>query len=236
MPTSKTSGQNLILPTETDENKPSTHSTNIHVLGNEITELGSNFVPGKYDVLCSRGKVAWSHYGNVFLRELVALNANRYNAAKSRLERTILVSEIVDYIRSRGTGFVKQELNSDNWIEVGDDLAREKIGQMMRNILGSFRSSLKSKTAMRKVTTSRLAQRTQQVMSTNKKVVKTIEAIKDDCDSSVGQMSDEQALQLLTRQNLAVLSIIKENNALRAQFLDAEAAVYGDNCSQGDSD
>eukprot|EP00934_Nitzschia_sp_Nitz4_P006744 Nitzschia sp. Nitz4//scaffold56_size114212//15959//16603//NITZ4_003934-RA/size114212-processed-gene-0.32-mRNA-1//1//CDS//3329554658//6734//frame0 len=132
-------------------------NTRIPIARTKATDLGTNFVPSRFDVLCSRGKLSWNHEGNVFFRKLVKLNAQRYETANSRLQRSVVVSALVDCIRSRATGFVKQEPKSGMWTEVGDELAREKVGQLMRNILGGFRSSLKSKTAKRKVTLTKMA-------------------------------------------------------------------------------
>lgn len=217
----------LILPDETSNRISQDRSacSSWHIIGTKVTDLGDNYVPRKYDVLCSRGKEAWNHYGNVYFRKVVHLNAERYNKAKSRLERTILVSEVVEYIRSRGTGFVKQEPNSSNWIEVGDELAREKVGQMMRNILGNFRSSLKSKAAKRKVKSSKLSEKAHNVMASHVLIRKKIQELTKACNTTVVKMSDADALQLLTRQNLSLLSIIKGDSKLRAQFLATEAAI-----------
>ena len=77
--------------------------------GASPTPLGKSFVPSRVDILCSRGKKSWNHPGNAHLRELVRLNAQRYHDAGTRIARSVVVSELVDYIRSRGTGFVKQE-------------------------------------------------------------------------------------------------------------------------------
>ena len=52
------------------------------------------------------------------------------NANSDRLQKTHIVSQIVNYVResSPGGGFVKETENGQ-WFEVGDTASREKVGQ-----------------------------------------------------------------------------------------------------------
>ena len=76
-----------------------------------MTPLSTDFQPGNLDVICGRGKAARNHEGNVAFRSYVETEIDRYSEATSKLEKTIIVSQIVQYIRSRSPhgGFVKQE-------------------------------------------------------------------------------------------------------------------------------
>eukprot|EP00934_Nitzschia_sp_Nitz4_P000852 Nitzschia sp. Nitz4//scaffold143_size57137//1905//2651//NITZ4_006504-RA/size57137-processed-gene-0.31-mRNA-1//1//CDS//3329536416//852//frame0 len=232
---------NLIMPSghDLDENDHAfLHSAaRMPISGVKVTDLGTNFCPSRFDVLCSRGKASWNHEGNVFFRKLVQLNAHRYDSSRCRLERSIVVSELVDCIRSRATGFVKKEQKSGMWIEVGDELAREKVGQMMRNLLGGFRSSLKSKTAKRKLTVVKLAKRTHEIMVSSSSIRTKVEEIEQDCNNSnVGVLTDREALDMLTQQNLSLLSILKDDKELQKKFVQAETAVYDEQGSSSDND
>jgi hypothetical protein len=113
--------------------------------------LAANFVPGPYDCICARGKAAASHAGNVRFRGLIHRFKNQYAQANSKVEKSLVVSEIVDAVRGMSPqgGFIKKFGNT--WYEVGDSVAREKIGQCLRDALHeSYRSSTKAKKNRRK--------------------------------------------------------------------------------------
>ena len=57
------------------------------------------------------------------------MNLDRYSKTSTKSLKSMIVSEIVESIRhaSPEGGFIKKE--GDVWYEVGDDLAREKVGQ-----------------------------------------------------------------------------------------------------------
>ena len=110
-----------------------------------LWRLGSHFTPGPFDVICARGKQAYQHPGNRYFRSLVQAATEKYSLAASKLERTMIVSEIVDAVRRKGNGFVRQN-DSGEWVECDEILAREKTGQLFRNSLGTkYKSSVKSK-------------------------------------------------------------------------------------------
>ena len=108
----------------------STTTTTSKISGNnhrqKPTSLGPNFQPGKYDCICGRGKVAYNHVGNKWLRTLIDTYKHSYEqASDSKIQRSIIVTKILHIVRTHGTGFVKQERNSSGeWIEVGDMLGK----------------------------------------------------------------------------------------------------------------
>lgn len=104
-------------------------STSSNYLGSELVRLPPNFVPGPLDVLCARGKAALQHPGNCRFRSIIKECLPKYEAAQSKLDKSLIVSTIVDSVR-RATpngGFVKEI--DGVWYEVGDHNAREKCGQ-----------------------------------------------------------------------------------------------------------
>lgn len=91
--------------------------------------LGFTGTPGQMDVICARGKVAQRHSGNERLRAIIESNVHEYAYAPTKLSKSTIVSSILDAVRDgnpRG-GFVKYEGGA--WHDVGDLVAREKIGQ-----------------------------------------------------------------------------------------------------------
>ena len=84
--------------------------------------LGKNFIPGPNDVICARGNLAWNHEGNKRFRALGKLYAERYSSLTSKIERTSLVNQIIEWVEEKGSGFVKKAVDSGIWFEV---LARQ---------------------------------------------------------------------------------------------------------------
>jgi hypothetical protein len=117
----------------------------------ERQPLAADFVPGPYDCICARGKAAANHAGNVRFRSLIHRFKNDYAQANTKVEKSVVVSEIADAVRGMSPqgGFVKKFGNA--WYEVGDSVAREKIGQCLRDALHeSYKSSTKAKKNRRK--------------------------------------------------------------------------------------
>ena len=72
---------------------------------------------------------------------------DEYSRAKSKLDKSGVLSTVVAQIRAKSTngGFVKQD-DSDRWFEVGDFLAKEKTSQAFRDALHErYKSSNVSK-------------------------------------------------------------------------------------------
>ncbi|KAL3924660.1 MAG: hypothetical protein SGILL_000912 [Bacillariaceae sp.] len=116
------------------------------------TRLPDDFEPSPYSVLIGRGKSCTEATGNKRLRVIVSTFLEEYtNAVDSRIEKSIIVSKIVDMVRDACPqgGFVKQEDGA--WFEVSDHVARERVGSMLRDMLHQqYRSSSKSKLERRR--------------------------------------------------------------------------------------
>lgn len=96
---------------------------------NQMIPLSDTFQPGPMDVICAKGKVALNHSGNQRFREMIRSRLEDYSNATSRLQKSFIVSEIVNAVRQASPcgGFIKQK--DRRWYEVGDHIAREKTGQ-----------------------------------------------------------------------------------------------------------
>lgn len=111
-----------------------------------LKPLINGFYPGQNDVICSRGKVAREHQGNVRFRASIIEYLEEYKMAESKAEKSRIVGNIMKKVRKNSLqgGFVKEI--SGVWYEVGDNWAREKVGQSLRDLLFSrYRSSTKAK-------------------------------------------------------------------------------------------
>lgn len=73
----------------------------------------------------------------------------KYSRADTKAAKSVIVFEIITAIRQAGGNFCKHKRGL--WFEVGDKYAREKVSALLRDLLHSqYRSSNKSKTALRK--------------------------------------------------------------------------------------
>ena len=127
-----------------------------------MTPLTNDYTLGRYDVICAKGRVAKGHSGNQFYRQLIQQVLPSYSDACSKFEKSMIVSEIIDEIRSRsrsnscGVGFVKNI--SGMYYEVSDHYAREKVGQSLRDgLCGQYKSSSKAKKQRQKMVSAGVA-------------------------------------------------------------------------------
>ena len=107
------------------------------IAGQNMSALPEKFTPGENDVICGRGRKAFSHVGNERFRKLVEKRLDEYSSAAAKLEKSYILSDIVCEVRRRSPngGFVKKDSSSGRWYEVGDFLAREKTSQAFRDAL-----------------------------------------------------------------------------------------------------
>ncbi|GKY90379.1 hypothetical protein MPSEU_000011900 [Mayamaea pseudoterrestris] len=110
--------------------------------------LPENFYPGNYDVILGRGQRIFLHQGNKFFRRLVLNNLPEYSSSTSKLDKSIILRNIIAQVRSNSVngGFVKRDAKSGRWYEIGDFLARERTSQAFRDALYErYKSSNTSK-------------------------------------------------------------------------------------------
>eukprot|EP00538_Stauroneis_constricta_P004463 CAMPEP_0119546310 /NCGR_PEP_ID=MMETSP1352-20130426/787_1 /TAXON_ID=265584 /ORGANISM="Stauroneis constricta, Strain CCMP1120" /LENGTH=778 /DNA_ID=CAMNT_0007591003 /DNA_START=98 /DNA_END=2434 /DNA_ORIENTATION=- len=102
--------------------------------------LPHQFQPGEWDVICQRGKQNFNHIGNMKLRLLADRHLQQYKLAKCKKQKSIVVTAIIETVRDQakqigGCGFVRKDLLRRQWFEVTEKIAREKIGQSLRDAL-----------------------------------------------------------------------------------------------------
>jgi hypothetical protein len=127
----------------------------------ERSQLGVDFQPSEYSVICGRGKASYDHTGNHRLRLLAGMFVESYSLTGCNKHKSTMASHIVAMTRERGGSFCKNEHGA--WFEVGDHFAREKVSAMFRDMLHTqYRSSAKAKSARRRVQIKRNKTQTQQ--------------------------------------------------------------------------
>ena len=119
------------------------------------TYLPADYTPSPVDILCGRGRECFNHEGNRRFRRMIDLSLPRYLQAETKTEKTSIVSSIVDNVRwSRSNNavatmptvldqndnercalFIRFDRKAAQWFEIGDEAAREKVGQTIREML-----------------------------------------------------------------------------------------------------
>lgn len=187
----------------------------------EMTKLATDFQPGPFDVVCARGGEARKHVGNITFRNRIKESASAYAAAESKLFKSLVVSELVKWFRERSThggGFVKKV--NGCWYEVGDHLAREKVGQALRDQNHSkYKSSTKAKRkrwlqAKQKMVNS--DKEIKNMVNANKFILQRMESLEQKRIQAGGdEASDDSILKMFTETNASILKAISTDSNLQ---------------------
>ena len=100
--------------------------------------LSAGYTPSSFDVLCAKGKTAFSHRGNERFRQaIVDLNyLKQYVSAMTKTHKSAIVSNIIDNVVSAKDGrFVRFDAKAGLYYNISEESAREKVGQMLRGAL-----------------------------------------------------------------------------------------------------
>jgi hypothetical protein len=189
-----------------------------------MVPLSASFTLGSCDVICARGKEVRNHGGNKRYRTIIEKSLDRYAEASTKYEKSSIVSDIVETIRqtSSNGGFVKQE--DGIWYEVGDHLAREKVGQNLRDSLHKmYRSSTKSKRRRRGVVSAGMVADVESLIRSNKIVSRRFEKLSADMKERGDAAAPEVFVsQIFTQANSEILEAFKKDSSLLSKFKLAE--------------
>mmetsp|Transcript_19068 Transcript_19068/g.31246 ORF Transcript_19068/g.31246 Transcript_19068/m.31246 type:complete len:720 (+) Transcript_19068:165-2324(+) len=97
-------------------------------------EIYRTSAPNKNDVLCGRGGTINSHHGNEQYRSIVESKKRVYLTARFKREKRLIATSIVDQIRKMDPPgrFLQKDADSQTWFDIGEEKAREKTSQALR--------------------------------------------------------------------------------------------------------
>ncbi|KAI2507489.1 hypothetical protein MHU86_6981 [Fragilaria crotonensis] len=100
--------------------------------------------PNENDVLCGRGGSINAHPGNERFRQLVEKRKRVYLTARFKREKRLIANSIVLEIRSLDPPgrFLSRDPNTGCWFDIGDEKAREKTSQALREKAPSIRAEI----------------------------------------------------------------------------------------------
>jgi len=217
---------NLKLRNISSQKKISSFPTSLR--RSESEELPKNFAPGPFDVICSQGKTAKSHPGNVYFQSIIRRWAKEYANTIEKRNKSKIVRNIIETIqeKSRDGGFIRKG-ESGGWCVVVLDQAREKVSQSLRDTLaGHYRSSLTAKKRSRTESNLKRMIDFEEVVGANRFVCERIswlsETIKTNNDSSSkSSLDDSDILKLMNDTNHCILQQLKDDQKVQQKVQNA---------------
>ena len=166
-------------------------------------KLEAGYVLGAYDVICGRGNQCRDHHGNIFFRKVIEENLANYLRAKTKSDKSNVVSQIVDAVRQEGGDFVRLEESNARWCQVSERALREKVGQSLRDVLHTqYRSSNKAKKRRKKVENAKEHEDITSLLGPNSVIAKLGNQIRD-------ETPDFQAYHMFVGANVRLLHELK---------------------------
>lgn len=87
------------------------------------------------DVCCGRGKGYIKHPGNLLFQKAILANLETYASAKTKTEKSQVVASVVSDLFRRGVRFLKKDIATGQWYDIGQTLSHEKTGHAIRDFL-----------------------------------------------------------------------------------------------------
>ena len=109
----------------------------IVALSEESSTILQDFQLSEFDVACGRGKGCYNQAGNKLMRDICRKFVSKYLLAKSKLDKSLILSEIVEEVKRQNDGtaqFVKHDKHL-GWVAISDEKAREKVGHALREAI-----------------------------------------------------------------------------------------------------
>ena len=173
-------------------------------------------VPSPQDVICCKGNLAFHHDGNLRLQDIVRSHVDQYEAAQSKGEKSMVVSLVTTAIREERGRFVRKDPVSGTWKVATSRFAREKVGQMFRNVLHSqYKSSTTSKRRRREVLQANYDCCVMDVVRSSAFVKEEMTALSDRVHGVNNTNSNDEAVAtMFLESNTRLLANFKESKAV----------------------
>lgn len=194
--------------------------------------LAQTFEPGEFDIICAKGNFARQHSGNVRYRKMIDQVSKMYGEMTSRSQKTALVNQIIDSVRSKGGAFVKKNDKDGQWYEIDETQAREKVGQSLRERNHSqYKSTTKSKRKLRKDSDQRMIEQIESVVCTNDSVAAGLKQLSKSLERHFKQIQEEgtnarmssaqidRELEIaMTQANSQILESLKSDESIQTML------------------
>lgn len=132
-------------PKRTRADSISTEDSNVPVYAAEPPKVSAASTGvdcyAEHDILSGRGGATNVHAGNKFFRNLINAHRDQYLRARKN-DKPNISRTIVSAIRRRQGRFLRKDKKTGLWFEIGDDLAREKTSQALRQRAPDYRRQM----------------------------------------------------------------------------------------------
>lgn len=164
-------------------------------------------------------------------RELIAEATPKYSNTTNKLEKTLIVSEIVQTVHQRKGRFIKRKDKQGPWMQVDETFSREKIGQSLRDLLSSkYRSATSVKKRRRTESNDRFHGDVDRVVRSNRVVSCRMDELCRQIQCNGDTASEYTIMALFSRTNSDILETIKRDERMLNQFEHASVAAYPESC------
>ena len=191
--------------------------------------LPDHLAPRPNDVVCARGKSYWDHEGNKRYRALIQAATEKYSSTTNKLDKTLIVSEIVEAIHAQQGRFVKKEKKAGPWVVVDEVFAREKISQSLRDGLhDKYKSSTKAKQQRRAAVNEKFHDDVETAILSNSVVSQRMDALSQEVEISGSVASDFSIIELFTKANSDILETIKKDKTMMEKYEEAATTAISE--------
>jgi hypothetical protein len=223
-----------VTPTTTVDN-------NGQIVHHKLSPPSSTSTPGPADVVCARGRQFFNHPGNKRYRELINHATKKYASARNKMEKSLVVLEIIEKVHQANGRFIKREKKAGPWVEADEIFAREKCTQSLRDGLSTkYRSATKAKRERRSQHDKQFHGDIDRIVRSNASVVQQMDTLAQRVsllNSSRPTVSDDLMLEFFTQANANMLETMKNDPSMHQQFqAAAKSTEAGNECACDDLD
>jgi hypothetical protein len=97
--------------------------------------LPLSFKPNDVDILCGRGKVCSNRRGNKYYTTVTQNYIQDYIRATTRLQKSIVVSNVLKEVTKSGGRFIKVDKSTKRWYQMTPEQAHDKTGHSIRDFI-----------------------------------------------------------------------------------------------------
>ena len=175
--------------------------------------------------------------GNRRFRMCIENHLKTYLKLDNKQEKTLIVSTIVDNIRqssiaSGGYGFVKKELLTNRWVQVDDKVARDKVGQALRDLIKAAKKRTKRNPRVGGGASSLSSILSQQQHKRNEMMTTMMDQQNLFMESMSPDMQSQNQLEMTMQQQHILLPQVGgeggNNNSVNSTLM---TSMYGENTS-----
>jgi hypothetical protein len=113
-----------------------------------VAEAGQFLIPGNLDIIMGRGQHAKNSPGHLRFTQMLEEHKEQYESV-GKFQKTVVADLILKKLNAAGCRFLKPR-KGGGWVQVSDDIGREKINHAFRNLRSNTRTKTANTTAAKR--------------------------------------------------------------------------------------